>query len=188
MHRPNSACFLELHEPLALTGVGQIKQPKNRSESRERCTALSVQVVAVCLWPTPLTISHHRWYSAPSRKRGIRTYAECSLKMGSCATKTSQQISEAVVPFCRWGSRGQGTFPFPKLSRKLQNSNLALTVRLKEAFLRCGFASWVRKVPWRRKWQSTPMFLRGKSHGQRSLVGYSPWCHKELDMTEGLST
>ena len=38
--------------------------------------------------------------------------------------------------------------------------------------------------PWRRKWQSTPVFLPGKSHGQRSLVGYSPWGHKELDTTE----
>ena len=35
--------------------------------------------------------------------------------------------------------------------------------------------SWVRKIPWRRKWQPTPVFLPGKSHGQRDLVGYSPW-------------
>ena len=38
--------------------------------------------------------------------------------------------------------------------------------------------------PWRRAWQPTPVFLPGKSHGQRSLVGYSPWGHKEADMTE----
>ena len=36
----------------------------------------------------------------------------------------------------------------------------------------------VRKIPWRREWQPTPVFLPGKSHGQRSLVGYSPWCHR----------
>ena len=36
-------------------------------------------------------------------------------------------------------------------------------------------------MPWRRKWQPTPVLLPGKSHGQRSLVGYSPWGHKELD-------
>ena len=35
------------------------------------------------------------------------------------------------------------------------------------------------KIPWRSKWQSTPVFLPGESHGQRSLVGYSPWCCKE---------
>ena len=46
------------------------------------------------------------------------------------------------------------------------------------------FDPWVRKISWRRAWQPTPVFLSGKSHGQRSLVGYSPWGHKESDMTE----
>ena len=44
-----------------------------------------------------------------------------------------------------------------------------------------SFQPWVRKIPWRRKWQSTPVLLPGKSHGQRSLVGYSPWGCKESD-------
>ena len=44
------------------------------------------------------------------------------------------------------------------------------------------------KIPWRRKWQPTPVFLPGKFHGQESLVGYSPWGCKELDTTEQLST
>ena len=39
-------------------------------------------------------------------------------------------------------------------------------------------------LPWRREWQPTPIFLPGESHGQRSLVGYSPWGCKESDMTE----
>ena len=46
-----------------------------------------------------------------------------------------------------------------------------------------GFDLWVRKIPWRRKWQPTPVLLPGKFHGQRSL-GYSPWGHKESDMTD----
>ena len=41
-----------------------------------------------------------------------------------------------------------------------------------------------REIPWRRKWQPTPVFLPGESQGQKSLVGYSPWSCKELDMTE----
>ena len=49
---------------------------------------------------------------------------------------------------------------------------------------RCEFDPWVRKIPWRRAWQPTPVFSPGKSHGQRSLVGYSLWGHKESDMTE----
>ena len=52
---------------------------------------------------------------------------------------------------------------------------------------RCGFNPWVRKISWRRKWQPTPVFLPGKSHGQKSLVGYSPWRCRELDMTKWLS-
>ena len=45
---------------------------------------------------------------------------------------------------------------------------------------------WVGKILWRRAWQTTPVFLPGESHGQRSQVGYSPQGHKELDMTEQL--
>ena len=49
---------------------------------------------------------------------------------------------------------------------------------------RCRFDPWVRKILWRRKWQPTPVFLPGKSHGQKSLTSYSPWSRKELDTTE----
>ena len=42
---------------------------------------------------------------------------------------------------------------------------------------RCKFDPWVRKIPWRRKWLPIPVFLPGISHGQRSLVDYSPWGH-----------
>ena len=52
---------------------------------------------------------------------------------------------------------------------------------------RLGFNPWVRKIPWRRKWQPTPVFLPGKSHGQGSLAGYSLWGRKESDVTEWLS-
>ena len=54
-------------------------------------------------------------------------------------------------------------------------------------YRRPGFNSWVGKIPWRREWQPTPVFLPGEFRGQRSLVGYSPWGHKESDMTEGLT-
>ena len=48
----------------------------------------------------------------------------------------------------------------------------------------CVFDPWVGKIPWRRKWQPTPVLLPEKSHGQRSLVGYIPWGRKESDTTE----
>ena len=49
---------------------------------------------------------------------------------------------------------------------------------------RCYFDPWIGKIPWRRAWQPTPVFLPGESHGQRSLVGCSPQGHTGLDMTE----
>ena len=58
---------------------------------------------------------------------------------------------------------------------------------LKNICLQCkkpGFDPWVGKIPWRRAWQPTPIFLPGKSHGQRSLAGSSPRYHKESDTTE----
>ena len=52
------------------------------------------------------------------------------------------------------------------------------------AMERPRFDSWVGKISWRRKWQPIPVFLLGEFHGQRTLVGYGLWGHKELDTTE----
>ena len=52
----------------------------------------------------------------------------------------------------------------------------------------CRSNPWVRKISWRRKWQPILVFLLEESHGQRSLVGYSPGGCKESDMTKRLST
>ena len=63
--------------------------------------------------------------------------------------------------------------------------------RSKESTCQCGrcrFNPWVRKIPWRRAWQPTPVFLSGESHGQRSLAGCSPWGCRESELTEQLST
>jgi len=49
---------------------------------------------------------------------------------------------------------------------------------------RCGIDPWVGKIPWRREWLPTPVFLPGEFHGPRRLEGYSPWDCKESDTTE----
>ena len=51
-----------------------------------------------------------------------------------------------------------------------------------------GFHHWVRKIPWKREWLPTPVFLPGECHGQRTLAVYSPWDHKESDMPEQLTS
>ena len=50
-----------------------------------------------------------------------------------------------------------------------------------------GFNPRVGKIPWRRNWQPTPALLPGETHRQRSLMGYSPWSHKEWNTTEQLT-
>ena len=71
------------------------------------------------------------------------------------------------------------------------NQMLLWWLRWQRICLQCripGFYLWVRKIPWKREWLPTPIFLPGESHEQRSLAGYSPWCCKESNMTDQLST
>ena len=64
-------------------------------------------------------------------------------------------------------------------------SQVALVVKNLPA--NAGFIPWAGKIPWRRAWQSTPVFLTGESHGQKNLVGYSPCGRKESNTTETAS-
>ena len=66
---------------------------------------------------------------------------------------------------------------FPGLPRWLSGKESSFQCR------RLGLSPWVRKIPCRRTWLPTPVFLSGKSHGQRSLAGYIPWGSKESDTT-----
>ena len=62
-----------------------------------------------------------------------------------------------------------------------------LRIRLPMQVLRRPrFDLWIGKIPWKKKWQPSAVFLPGKPHGQRRLVGYSPWGRKELDTTESV--
>ena len=73
---------------------------------------------------------------------------------------------------------------FPLSSLTFRASLVAQRVKHLPAVWRPRFDRWVGKIPWRRKWQPTPVLLLGKFHGWKSLVGYSPWGCKELDTTE----
>ena len=115
------------------------------------------------------------------------------LKLPICTKAVSMKLNRKIMNASKVNT-------FTDLSNWWQNitflknvsglvSGLPWWLRRLSVCLQCGrlqFNPWVRKIPWRRKWQSTPVLLPGKSHGQRSLVGYSPWCRKELDMTERL--
>ena len=68
------------------------------------------------------------------------------------------------------------------LFKKIRDTNGTFGLQCR----RSGFSLWVGKIPWRRKWQPTPVLLPGKFYGLRSLVGYCPWDRKESDVTERL--
>ena len=92
--------------------------------------------------------------------------------------ETSLRPEREVLPrhFCTWAA----------LVLRIEPSLIPCCVFLDFSiiFSVCGLDLWFGKIPWRRAWQPTPVLLPGKSHGQRSLVGYSPWGRKEWDMTE----
>jgi len=67
-------------------------------------------------------------------------------------------------------------------------SLVAQTLKNPPTMLDTGFDPWVGKIPWRKAWQPTPVFLPGEFHEQRSLEDYSSWDHKESDMTEYVCT
>ena len=81
--------------------------------------------------------------------------------------------------------------PVEKINNKLMATmNSLVTQTVKKIFLqfrRPGFDPWGGKIPWKRKWQPTPVFLPGGFNGERSLAGYSPWSQKELDTAEWLT-
>ena len=74
-----------------------------------------------------------------------------------------------------------------KAHPRYRASLMAQTVKNLPSLQETWFNPRVRKIPLRREWLSTPVFLPGESYRQRSLVGYSPWDHKELDTTERLT-
>ena len=97
---------------------------------------------------------------------------------------------KSLVGYSPWDHKELDTTE--RLTPVIWDSQVALMV--KESACQCrrqkrrGFDSWVRKIPWSRKQQPTPVFLPGKFHGQKSLGGYSPWNCKESDTTERLNT
>ena len=87
-------------------------------------------------------------------------------------------LSPDIHPGCPWSFRE---------SLDMVGSLVAQTVKNLPAMQETWVWSLGWEDPWRRKCQPTPVFLPGESHGQRILLGYSPWGHKESDMTEQLT-
>ena len=74
------------------------------------------------------------------------------------------------------------------LSLQIYDGEGFLVKKLRVLNLLPGFSPWVEKMSWRKKWPPAPVFLPRESHGQKNLVGYSPWGRKKLDATEYTNT
>ena len=100
-------------------------------------------------------------------------------------------LTECNYPLYKWStltSPREERHKISKLNVSISGSSLVVQ-KAESVCLQCrrpGFDPWIGKIPWRRKWQPTPVLLPGKFHGLRSLVGYSPWGRKKSDMTERL--
>ena len=105
----------------------------------------------------------------PRRQRGRQDYWTAR---NEYVNECIQLESPSEIGGCRWT---WGGFP---------GSSVVKNLPAKQP----EFDPWVGKILWRRKWLPAPIFLPGKSHGQRSLVSYSPWGCKELDTAQQLNS
>ena len=128
----------------------------------------------------------------PSGKPLCRKWTMWSFKDG-VPLHMWERLSQSVVFSCRifWANETGGNVNKSSNSSGLSWINAFLVAQtVKESACNAGDLGLIPgsgRFPWRRKWQPTPVFLAGESHGQRSLEGYSLWGRKESDMTERLT-
>ena len=121
-----------------------------------------------------------------SEKVGLKLNIHKTKIMASGPITSWQIDRETVSDFIFWGSKITAD---GDCSHEIKRHLLLGVAQRINICLHCGrpgFNPGVGKISWRRKWQPTPIFLPGKSHGWRSLVGSSPWGCKESDTTEQL--
>ena len=116
---------------------------------------------------------------AVCRQRAKQTCTVMELVLQSAADK-----SDAIKMFWIGGKKKVLDWPCKLITKPKYGTHLYAFICCVLRYKRSGFSPWVGKIPWRRAWQPTPLFLPGESHGQRSLVGYGPQGHTELDTTE----
>ena len=126
-----------------------------------------------------MTVLKTQWLELKTQQLGLQVdFMEW--KQRGCASRSPWGVSGWTH---RWQKTHRESLGYGRMGLSRWLSGKASTCQCRR-HRRHGFNPWVRKISWRRKWQPTPVFFPGKSHRQRSLVGYSPWGHKELDTTE----
>ena len=146
-------------------------------------------MVSVCLPSVPSSNTYRLTWVSLNFRRGVSLHG-CSSKaqpvLLTLDKVASPELERGVAPLhppvpVQLPLLGCGLAPFsPDFPGGSDSKSICLQCR------RPRFDPWVVKIPWRGKWQPTPVFLPGKSHGQKSLASYSPWGHTESDTTERL--
>ena len=124
---------------------------------------------------SPLRQKNMEWWEEITRKRIRAACEECFLPLRFLVPSSSLFSNSSCVALFE----GKHSIPFGPPGGA-SGKEPASQCRI---FKRLEFDPWVRKIPRKRAWQCTPLFLPGEPHGQRSLAGYSPWSRKESDTT-----
>ena len=156
----------------------QMEMLKLRSNITKVSESETLSVISDSLWP------HSPW-NCPGQDTGV---GSLSLLQGIFPT-------QGLNPDLPHGSQILYQLSYQGSSNEEELKSLLMKVKVLPWWLRwwriclpcrrLGFDSWVGKIPWRRDWQPTPVFLPGESHGQRSLAGHSPWgCKSQTQFSD----
>ena len=155
------------------------KKERKEKDSAKSCLTLATLWTVACQPPLSLGISQAR----------ILEWVAISFSRGSSWPRNWTQVSSIAGGFLTdWATR-EARKGRCQMYRRHSLKGLLGGVSGKEPACRCRrhkrqrLHPWVGKIPWRRTWPLTPVFLPGESHGQRSLEGCSPWGCEESDRT-----
>ena len=150
--------------------------------------AQSCQTHCFFMWSSPPGSSGHRIFQAR-----ILEWVAISFSRGSSWPRDQTRVSSIsyiaggfffFLPLSHLGSPGLQAQKWTESAFKERPLLTETENEPKDDFPGEIFAGYSFIQHWRRKWQPTPVFLPGEPHGQRSLAGCSPWCHKGLGTTE----
>ena len=160
---------------------GQRLLPSSPVPQKWRGEHLQHQSDAFLPWPV---VYHETWEMANFTFSTLN-YSVCSCELSGCSMIGKLKIPEMMVGRILNLASLETFFPLTVLVTGLPGgaSGKESACQCRRC-KRCRFDPWVRKIPWRKQWQPTLVFLPGKFHGQTSLLGGSPLGHKELDMAE----
>ena len=173
--------------------------PASLTPAMKNCLPQNQSLVPELLGTTAITW-RRKWQPTPVLLLGKFHGLRSSSEPGRLQSMGSQRVGHDWAALLTYSYNWQVNFPWiqsgmikkqviTNLKSVLEKSGFPSGASGKEPTCQCrrhkrhGFDPWARKIPRRRAWQTTPVFLSGESHTQRSLAGYSPWGCKELDMT-----